>query len=190
MGLTDPLFRQIFKKETGKEVEEDLGLASIAWTKIFQSGFPHAWEDLAFLRQNWKGPILIKGIQCVDDALKCVEYGMEGIVVSNHGGREVDAGVASLAMLPEIADAVGDKLVIMFDSGVRSGTDVLVALALGAHFVLLARPWVYGLSIGGQAGVSHVLKSFLGEMQLSLHLMGLKSVRKEELNRSILRNKG
>ena len=142
-------------------------------------------KDLAFLRQHWKGQIVIKGIQSVEDALSCVEAGVDGIVVSNHGGREVDAGVASLEMLPEIVDAVGDKLVVMYDSGVRNGTDIAKALALGAKMVFIGRPFVYGLAIGGEEGVRHVLKSLLGELQLSLHLMGLGGV--DELNRKRLR---
>lgn len=87
MGLTDPIFREQFKKQYGKEVDEDLGLSAIAWTRVFNSGFPHAWEDLKDLRAHWKGPIVVKGIQTAEDAVACVEAGMDGVYVSNHGGR-------------------------------------------------------------------------------------------------------
>ncbi|KAH3208435.1 hypothetical protein KXV77_000301, partial [Aspergillus fumigatus] len=110
-------------------------------------GMSHGWEDLQFLRQHWDGPIVLKGIQTVEDAKLAVEYGMQGIVVSNHGGRQQDGGVGSLDMLPDIVDAVGKDLEVIFDSGVRCGADVAKALALGAKMVLIGRPYVYGLAI-------------------------------------------
>lgn len=180
IGLTDPVYRKNFKEKYGKEVEEDLGTAAAGWLKTFVPGYPHGWEDFAFLKQHWKGPIVVKGIQTVADAEKCVELGLDGIVVSNHGGRQVDGGVGSLDFLPEIVDAVGDKLVVMFDSGNRSGVDNIKALALGAKMCFIGRPWVYGLhALQGEAGVSHVLKALLGEMDISLHLTGIKSVEKD-----------
>ncbi len=121
-------------------------------------GYSHEWEDLEFLKKHWDGPIILKGIQTVADATKAVDFGIDGIVVSNHGGRQVDGCVASLDMLRDISQAVGDKLDILFDSGIRSGTDIAKALALGAKAVLVGRPYVYGLAFGGQAGVEHVLK--------------------------------
>jgi len=129
----------------------------------------------------------LKGIQTVRDARKAVEMGMDGIIVSNHGGRQVDGCIASLEVLPEIADAVGDDIEVIFDSGVRSGTDVLKALALGAKMVCIGRPYVYGLALSGEDGVRHVLKSILGDLDLSLHLSGVPSVSKGDLNRDIIR---
>jgi lactate 2-monooxygenase len=187
IGLTDPVFKKLFKEKFGNEVEEDLATAAVTWAKIYTSGFPHSWHDLEFLRANWKGPIVVKGVLSVEDAESCIKAGMDGIIVSNHGGREVDAGVAALDMLPEIVDAVGDKLEVLYDSGVRNGTDILKALSMGAKMVCVGRPWVYGLAIEGEAGVRHVLRSLLGELDLNIHLMGLGSVRQDELNRKLLR---
>jgi lactate 2-monooxygenase len=112
--------------------------------------------------------------------------GIQGIVVSNHGGRQVDGGVSSLGVLPRIVDAVGDKLDIFFDSGIRSGADIAKAMALGARMCLIGRPYVYGLAIGGEQGVSHVLKTLLGDMELTLHLAGIQSSNPTHLNRGIL----
>ena len=128
---------------------------------------------------------------------------VQGIVVSNHGGRQVDGGVASLAMLPRIVDAVGDKLDIFFDSGIRAGADIAKAMALGAQMCLVGRPYgtyssmngdsmradvclVYGLALGGEEGVSHVLKSLLGDLELTLHLAGIESTNQKHLNRDVL----
>jgi len=120
-GLTDPQFRKAFKELSGKEVEEDMHAAAAEWT---HRSFPvqnHSWEDLEFLKQHWDGPIVLKGIVSVRDAKRAVEAGVQGIVVSTHGGRQQDGGAASLDMLPKIVDAVGDKLEVIFDSGVRCG---------------------------------------------------------------------
>jgi lactate 2-monooxygenase len=187
LGFTDPVYRQIFKEKYGKEIEEDMETAAATWAKIFIPGFSHSWEDITFLKKHWDGPIVLKGIQSVEDAKKAVEVGVQGIIVSNHGGRQCDGGVGSLETLPEIADAVGNKLEIIFDSGIRCGMDVAKALALGAKMVLIGRPFVWGLALCGEEGVRHVLKSFLGELSLSLHLTGIPSVGKEYLNRSIMR---
>ena len=187
MGFTDPVYRKIFKDKHGKEVEEDLATASAEWSQIFIPGKPHGWKDLQFLREHWKGPIVVKGIQSVADAEACIAAGMDGIYVSNHGGRQVDAGVSSLDMLAEIAEAVGDRTEIIFDSGVRNGLDVAKALALGAKMVAIGRPFVYGLALEGETGVRHVIRSILGELDLSLHLTGISSVQPDQLNRKVLR---
>jgi lactate 2-monooxygenase len=125
-------------------------------------------------------------IQTVADAKKCVEIGVQGIVVSNHGGRQVDGGASSLGMLPRIVDAVGNKLEIFFDSGIRCGADIAKALALGAKMCLIGRPYVYGLALGGKEGVAHVLKSLLGDLELTLHLSGIPSSSPKYLNRDVL----
>jgi isopentenyl diphosphate isomerase/L-lactate dehydrogenase-like FMN-dependent dehydrogenase len=196
IGFTDPVFQKHFKDKHGYEIDESerhrqpdvevgsMGEAAKEWTKLVFSGHSHTWEDVAFLKSHWDGPIVLKGIETVADAKKCVEIGVQGIVVSNHGGRQQDGGAASLSMLPGIVDAVGDKLDIFFDSGVRCGADALKAVALGAKCVLIGRPFVYGLVLGGEEGVRHVLRSICGEMVIGMHLAGLR--RLNEVNRDVL----
>lgn len=186
IGLTDPVFRASFKEKHGCEVEEDMGAAVAEWTRTVFPGLSHSWEDVKFLQQHWKKPIVLKGIQTVADARRAAELGVAGIVVSNHGGRQSDGGNSSLGALPRIVDAVGDRLDVFFDSGVRCGADMAKALALGAKMCLVGRPYVYGLALGGGDGVSHVLKSMLGDLELTLHLAGIQSVSQEHLNRSVL----
>jgi len=111
---------------------------------------------------------------------------VQGIVVSNHGGRQVDGGVSSLGVLPRIVDAVGDKIDVFFDSGIRCGADIAKAMALGARMCLVGRPYIYGLILGGEEGVSHVLKSLLGDLELTLHLAGIPSTSPEHLSRKVL----
>src|SRR5690606_29745726 len=115
----------------------------------------------------WDGPIVLKGIQSVADAKAAADAGMAGIVVSNHGGRQVDGAIASLDALGPIVEAVGDELTVLFDSGIRTGSDVVKALALGAKAVLLGRPFAYGLALGGQEGGEPVLPCLLAEFDLT-----------------------
>ena len=161
VGYSDPVFRKIFKEMHGKEVEDDMFLASVEWEKNVFSGAAHTWDQLKVLKDNWNGPIVLKGIQHVDDAKLAVEAGVQGIIVSNHGGRQLDGAIGSLEVLPEIAEAVGDKITVFFDSGVRTGVDVIKALCLGAKSVLIGRPYVYGLAIAGRAGARDVVKGIL-----------------------------
>jgi isopentenyl diphosphate isomerase/L-lactate dehydrogenase-like FMN-dependent dehydrogenase len=114
------------------------------------------------------------------------DLGMDGIVVSNHGGRQVDGAIASLTVLPEIVDAVGDRLTILFDSGIRSGTDIIKALSLGAKAVLLGRPWVYGMGIAGKEGAKEVIQGILADFDQSMCLSGFKSI--SELDRTVVQN--
>jgi lactate 2-monooxygenase len=165
--FSDPAFRALLAKPP----EEDLNAAILQWIPMF-TGTDRRWDQLPFLREHWDGPIVLKGIQHVDDARRAGDAGMDGIIVSNHGGRQVDGAVAALDMLPEIAAAVGDRLDVLFDSGVRTGADVVKALALGAKAVLLGRPFVYGLGLAGEDGVRHVLRSVLAELDLTLGLSG------------------
>ena len=153
------------------------------WAQMFPN-VGLSWDELSFLRDNWDGPIVLKGITSVDDAKLAAENGVDGIVVSNHGGRQVDGAIASLDALPAIAEAVGEQLTVLFDSGVRTGADAAKALALGAKAVLLGRPLLYGLALAGQAGVEHVLRCFLAELDLTLALSGYANHR--ELNRDSL----
>lgn len=196
IGFTDPVFQKHFRDKHGYDIDESerkrswdveagsMGEAAREWANIVFSGHSHSWEDIAFLKEHWDGPIVLKGIQTVADAKKSVEVGVQGIVVSNHGGRQQDGGNASLAVLPRIVEAVSDKLDIFFDSGVRSGADALKAIALGAKCVLIGRPYVYGLALGGEDGVKHVLRSLCGEIVLNMHLAGLRTL--EEVNRDII----
>ena len=134
------------------------------------------WDDVAWVREQWDGPLIIKGILEPEDARAAVANGVDGIVVSNHGGRQLD-GVSSTAhALPSIAEAVGGKLPVMVDGGVRSGLDVVRMLALGADFVLIGRAWAYALASAGQAGVAHVLKLIEAEMRVAMTLTGCINV--------------
>jgi lactate 2-monooxygenase len=180
------VFREHFKKTHGCEIEEDELAAAAEWSQVVFPQFSHGWEDLKFLQKHWDGPIVLKGIQTVGDAQKCVEMGIQAIVVSNHGGRQIDGGVASLKVLPRIVEAVGNRLEILFDSGIRCGADIAKALALGAKLCLIGRPYVFGLAIGGEQVVSHVLKSPSGDLELTLHLAGITSVSPKDFNISVL----
>ena len=175
-GIANYTSDPVFQAKLTKSAAEDPGAAGITFASVFPNpGL--SWDQLSWVRERWAGPILLKGIQHVDDARLALEHGMDGIVVSNHGGRQVDGAVASLDVLPGIAEAVGDRLTVLFDSGIRSGPDVLKALALGADAVLLGRPYLYGLALGGQAGVEHVLRCLLAELDLTLANAGLSSHR-------------
>jgi len=135
-----------------------------------------SWRDLDFIRETWDGPLIIKGILDPEDARIAAEIGADGIVVSNHGGRQLDGVLSTARALPPIADAVGDRLTVLADGGVRSGLDVVRMLALGAHGVLLGRAWVYALSGGGQAGVAHMLRLVEAEMRVAMALTGRTSI--------------
>ena len=131
------------------------------------------WEDLKFLRRHTKLPVLLKGVLHPDDARQAVGLGLDGLIVSNHGGRQIDGAIAALDALPAIAEAVNGKIPVLFDSGVRGGADVFKALALGATAVCLGRPYVYGLAVAGETGVREVLSNVLAEFDLTLGLAGV-----------------
>jgi L-lactate dehydrogenase (cytochrome)/(S)-mandelate dehydrogenase len=136
-----------------------------------------SWDDFAWMRDQWKGRIYVKGVLEAEDAAKAVALGADGVVVSNHGGRQLDYAVSSIAALPGVAAAVGGRAEVLLDSGVRRGTDVVKALALGATAVLVGRPYLYGLAVEGQAGIEKVLGIFRTEIERTLMLMGVRSVR-------------
>jgi lactate 2-monooxygenase len=183
VGIANYTSDPVFTRRLEKSAEEDPAAAGIAFAGVFPNpGL--SWDQLPFIRDHWDGPIILKGIQSVEDARLAVEHGIEGIVVSNHGGRQVDGAVASIDCLPHIAEAVGDQLTILFDSGIRTGSDIVKAIALGADAVCIGRPYLYGLALGGQAGVEHVMKSLLAEMDLTVANSGYSSV--HELTRSSL----
>jgi lactate 2-monooxygenase len=163
----DPVFRAALERPP----EEDQGAATGHFLAI-QANPSLTWDDLGWLREQTSLPLVVKGIQHVDDAREAARRGVEGIVVSNHGGRQVDGAIASLDALRPIADAVGDELAVLFDSGVRGGADVFKALALGADAVLLGRPYIWGLALEGQEGVEKVLKMMLAELDLTMALCG------------------
>ncbi|MFK3890994.1 FMN-dependent L-lactate dehydrogenase LldD [Sphingomonas sp. NPDC079357] len=137
-----------------------------------------SWRDLEFIRESWNGPLVIKGILDREDALAAAELGADGIVVSNHGGRQLDGVPSTARALPAIAEAVRDRMTVLADGGVRSGLDVVRMLALGAHGVLLGRAWVYALAARGEAGVSHMLQLVEAEMRVAMALTSCTSIDK------------
>ncbi|WP_020666637.1 lactate 2-monooxygenase [Amycolatopsis nigrescens] len=169
--FSDPAFRALLDKTP----EEDAPTAILRWIGMV-TGTDKSWDRLSFLREHWDGPIVLKGIQHPDDARRAADAGMDGVVVSNHGGRQVDGALGSLDALPGVVHAVGDRLEVLFDSGVRTGADVLKALALGAKAVLIGRPYMYGLAHAGEDGVRHVLRSLLADLDLTLALSGHRSI--------------
>jgi isopentenyl diphosphate isomerase/L-lactate dehydrogenase-like FMN-dependent dehydrogenase len=146
------------------------------------------WADLPFLRERTAVPILLKGVLHPDDARRAVDEGMDGIVVSNHGGRQVDGAIATLDALPPIVEAVDGRIPVLLDSGIRSGADIFKALALGARAVLLGRPHVYGLALAGEDGVREVVTNFMADFDLTMGLAGCRSV--GEIGREALRSSG
>ncbi|HEY3406408.1 MAG TPA: lactate 2-monooxygenase [Ohtaekwangia sp.] len=142
------------------------------------------WDDLKFLREHTKLPIVLKGILHPDDARKTVDLGMNGIIVSNHGGRQVDGAISTLDALPEIISAVNARIPVIMDSGIRGGADAFKALALGAKAICIGRPYVYGLAIAGEEGVYQVLRNLLADFELTMSLAGCKNV--SEIRSTIL----
>jgi lactate 2-monooxygenase len=183
MGVGNYFQDPVFREGLERTPDEDQGAATGHFLGV-QANPSLTWDDLSTLRELTSLPIVVKGIQHVDDAREAARRGLDGIVVSNHGGRQVDGAIASLDALAPIADAVGGELAILFDSGVRGGADMLKALALGADAVCLGRPYVWGLALGGEAGVEAVLRMVLGELDLTMALCGL--TRPEEIGPEIL----
>jgi lactate 2-monooxygenase len=163
---SDPVFRA----GLAKPPEEDVQAAVAAWVQVINRIV--TWDDIGSLRAITSLPILLKGILHPDDARLAREHGVDGVIVSNHGGRQVDGAVGALDALPPVAEAVGGDMPVLFDSGVRSGSDVVKALALGAQAVLVGRPYLWGLALDGEAGVETVLRMLLAELDLTLALSG------------------
>ncbi|EPE04788.1 fmn-dependent dehydrogenase [Ophiostoma piceae UAMH 11346] len=205
IGFSDPIFRKKLA-EDGEEGEEPATpessplAAALRWTSEAFPRHGRPWADLATLRRLWgdDGAILIKGVLHPEDALLARKYGADGVVVSNHGGRQVDGAVASLAVLPEVVKAVrdaenGDRnrhspFTILFDSGIRTGADVVKAVCLGAQAVLVGRPVIYGLGIAGQEGAKHVLAGLLADLDQTMSLIGCASL--ADLGPHMLRPQG
>jgi L-lactate dehydrogenase (cytochrome) len=146
------------------------------------------WKDVEWVRTQWDGPFIVKGILDADDARTAVDNGADGIVVSNHGGRQLDGVLSSARALPAIADAVAGRIKVLGDGGVRSGLDVVRMLALGADFVLLGRAWAYALAACGQTGVDHVLKLIDAEMRVAMALTACTAI--DQIDQSILERSG
>jgi len=134
------------------------------------------WDHLDLIRRKWNRTLVIKGLMNAEDARIARDRGVDGIIVSNHGGRQLDGTVSPLRTLPEVLDAVGSSIPVMMDCGIRRGTDVLKALALGAHFVFVGRPFLYAASIGGEQAVRHAIRILAGEVQRNLGLLGLMNI--------------
>jgi lactate 2-monooxygenase len=167
---SDPAFRAGLTKSP----EEDPNAAVLHFLGMFNHP-ALTWEDLDWLRSQTTLPIVLKGLQHPDDVRRAADAGVQGVICSNHGGRQVDGAVGSLDVLPSLVEAAAG-LPVLFDSGIRTGADAVKALALGAAAVLLARPWVYGLGLAGEAGVEHVLRCFLADLDLQLGLSGHASL--------------
>jgi isopentenyl diphosphate isomerase/L-lactate dehydrogenase-like FMN-dependent dehydrogenase len=166
---SDPVFRSRLDPDA-----EDPKLAAIQqWAMVFPNPALD-WDDLPRLREHTSLPIIVKGVLHPDDARRAADLGMDGILVSNHGGRQVDGSIAALDALGPVADAV--DVPVLVDSGIRTGSDVVKALALGASAVLVARPWVWGLALAGQAGVEQVVKGLLADLDLTLAMCGVADV--------------
>jgi 4-hydroxymandelate oxidase len=152
----------------------------------FASGIDAAltWKDVDWLRSITKLPVLIKGIVRGDDAARAVDHGAAGVIVSNHGGRQLDTAIASVRALPEVAEAVAGRAEVLLDGGVRRGTDVIKALALGARAVLLGRPVVWGLAVGGESGARRVLELLRADVDLAMALCGCPSV--DDISRDLV----
>ncbi|KAJ7258761.1 oxidoreductase [Mycena haematopus] len=204
VGTSDPVFMARFGREpfknprtkfpydsaamdkayvAGDSEAKDGVFLGMSWLKECNSGLFRSWEDLRFIRENWEGPLVLKGIQSVQDAEKALNHGVDGIIVSNHGGRQVDGAIPSLYALARImrsptvkAAQASGKLTVLFDSGIRTGSDIMKALALGAQAVLLGRPWLYGGIIAGQAGIEQVLTHTLSDLHVTLGCAGFTSL--------------
>ena len=184
IGIAQYLSDPVFLEGLEKTPEEDMGAAVGHFLGVFANP-ALTWERLDWLRGTTSLPIVLKGILHPDDAREARERGVDGIVVSNHGGRQIDGAIASLDALPPIVDAVGGEMSVLLDSGIRSGADIFKALALGADAVLVGRPYLWGLALDGQTGVETVLRSLLAELDLTMALSGF--TRTAEIDTGVLR---
>jgi len=177
--LTDPAFRAGLNASP----EENEQAAIMQFIETFADP-SLVWKDLAWLREQTDLPIVLKGLLHPDDAALAIEHGADGVIVSNHGGRQVNGAVGALRALPRIVERVDGRIPVLFDSGIRRGSDALKALALGAEAVLLGRPYLYGLALGGEEGVSAVVENFRADLDLTLALTGNTAV--TDIDRSVL----
>ena len=166
---------------TGKAVENATSMGQYAASQLDPSV---TWDDLAWMIEQWGGPFLVKGIVRADDAQRAVSTGATGIIISNHGGRQLDHAIAPVAALPAIAEAVGESTQIILDGGIRRGSDIIKALALGADACMIGRPYLFGLAAGGQEGVQRAIDILKSELQRSMRLLGCNDIR--QLNPGLL----
>lgn len=177
--FSDPAFRS----KLDDTPENNPTSAIMYWTQIF-GNTTLTWDDLAFIRENTKLPIILKGILHPDDAKLALKHNVDGIIVSNHGGRQVDGAISALEALPLIYEVTKGEIPLLMDSGIRRGSDIIKALALGAEAVLVGRPCMYGLAVHGEEGVKAVLQHLIADFDLTLGLAGLRSV--EEIDSTII----
>lgn len=177
--FSDPVFCSKLKESPDKNVKE-------AALKALEEGNNtcFTWKELEYIREQTRLPLLIKGITHPDDALLALEHGVDGIIVSNHGGRQLDGAVATLDALPSISESIQGKIPIIMDSGIRRGADILKAIALGATAVLVGRPYAYALAVAGQSGVEEVIKHLMAETELQLAISGRSRI--EEVDQSLI----
>lgn len=174
--ITDPVFCSRLAEVTPENAVEEI-LKNIYHPAL-------NWNDIAFLREQTRLPILVKGILHPDDAKLAVEHGVDGIIVSNHGGRQMDGAISTLDALPAIAEVVAGQIPVLLDSGIRTGADIVKAIALGANAVLIGRPFLFGLAVAGERGVASVLDTLKSELDVAMALSGSNSV--ADLNKGIL----
>jgi lactate 2-monooxygenase len=186
-GLVNYFSDPVFCSRLSKPPEADPAAAIRRWTELF-SNPALTWRDLDWLRGQTRMPIVLKGILHPGDARLALDHGADAIIVSNHGGRQVDGAIAALDALPPVVEAVKQRIPVLFDSGIRYGSDAIKALALGARAVLLGRLYIWGLAVAGEQGVRDVVENFLADLDLTMGLAGLRSV--TELDASILRESG
>jgi len=172
--FSDPVFRSRLNAPP-EASEEARQMAVLAWIGMF-GNHTLRLKDVARLQEWTDLPVVVKGVLHPDDASALLDTGATGVIVSNHGGRQVNGAIAALDALPGVAAAVGDRGTVLFDSGIRCGADVVIALALGADAVLYGRPWVYGLGVAGKAGVEHALRCLLADVDLTMAMAGIRSV--------------
>jgi L-lactate dehydrogenase (cytochrome) len=167
--------------------DPSVGLNPFALSPFINSLFDPTitWKDLEWMRRLWKGPVAVKGVMTVEDARLAVEHGADAVIVSNHGGRQLDGAPGALEPLPEIVDAVGSRTEVILDGGIRRGTDMAKALALGARACMIGRPYLYGLGAAGQAGVLDAIRILESELRRAMALMGCKRI--ADLRRECLR---
>jgi isopentenyl diphosphate isomerase/L-lactate dehydrogenase-like FMN-dependent dehydrogenase len=182
-GIANYLSDPVFRASLSVPPETDPRPAIMAFMQVV-SNPALGWDDLEFLRRHTRLPILLKGILSPDDARQALDQGVAGLIVSNHGGRQLDGAIAALDALPRVVDAIQQKVPVLFDSGIRRGSDILKAVALGAKAVLLGRPYCYGLAVGGEIGVRTVIENLLADFDLSLGLAGCANL--GELSRANL----